>query len=339
MRLRWLLPVLLLAATARAETDRQKAEKEIDAEMKELVKPLPAPTVRVVWDGVDSDKVAIDEARFELDDARLSYGEVDELQDASKGAKTLYDGSIDPGKHALNVNLVVHRTKVSLLEGLRRTTYKISSSAAFPGQPGLSVTLRIKLHYDENEQDPKKRLRLDTRVEPKMVAHVDDAPMPDMPHTVIATAKEQPAAASATKSTQREPDAELEPGKHARGKHSKPAKQTKQTRFASASEREKPAPIEGLAKTEPPPPVVAEDAGAAVAAIIPDAGPPDAGPVDAGPSDAGPVDAGAAMAAAVDAGSPPSEPGASTSNYFWGIVVAIAVFVIVLVIGLRGRKR
>ena len=98
-----LATALFAAGAARAETDRERAAKEIDQQMKELVKSGSPPVVRVYWEGADSNKVALDEARFELDDARLSYGDLDALDATSKAHRPIYDGQIETGKHQLAV--------------------------------------------------------------------------------------------------------------------------------------------------------------------------------------------------------------------------------------------
>jgi len=336
-RLRWLVGfALVVAAPAHAETEHDRAEREIAQQMKQLVKAPPAPSARVVWEGVDSDRVAIDEARFMLDDVRLSYGELDELQKAAAEHRALYDGAVEPGKHQLLVHLTVHRTKVSLFEGLRRTTFKVSSAVGFPGQAGLQVTLKIRLHYDETQTDPKKRLTLDTRVVPHMLVAVDDAPMPELPHTVVAVAKEEPSAEPVPVVVEDRASPQVPERQHhhlsahrphAAAKHSKEMVDTAfHPRGASAK------PEVALEHV----PVGSVDAGA-----VPDAGPLDAGPLDAGPLDAGPLDAGlAALASATaDAGATvgPGEASTSRAAIYFGL--GGAVFLGLAALGLRRRTR
>ncbi|MBS2030926.1 MAG: hypothetical protein JST54_23685 [Deltaproteobacteria bacterium] len=356
---RWLAIFALCTSTlAHAETDREKAQREIDQQMKDLVKPLPPPAARIIWEGLDSDKIAIDAARFELDDAKLSYGELEDLTSAAKSHKSLYDGAVDVGKHALNVNLTVHRTKVSLLEGLRTTTFKVSSSAGFAGQKGLEVTIKVKLRYDETQQDPKKRLKLDLKVEPKMVASVDDSPMPEPPApvvhttvTAVAANDAKPEATADEAAPETSDDGSSEPAPHGKGKKGKKARADKVKPEKVKAEKTKPEKHTVVAEAEKHTVVqthysqpIAQAPTAPVTpplAISVDAGPPDAGPPEAGPPDAGPPDAGPMIAAAApDAGPPAAADPAGNSSLIWVAVgVGVVVFGIVLALGLRNRKR
>lgn len=315
-----------LAATSRAETDRERAAREIDAQMKEMVK-LPPATLRVQWEGVDSDKIAFDEARFELDDTRLSYGELDDLAARAKSGQPLYDGPIDEGKHALAVTLIVHRTHVSLFEGLRRTTFKVSSVAGVPGQRGLAVTVKVKLHYDDAQKDPKKRLRLDTSVDPKMMVAVDDAPPPERPHVVVAQAEETAAPPVATAKV--EEPAPLPVVKAELETRDAPRAVLKHRKVAAAAV---------VAEAEP---VAAAPADAGAMAVLVDAGPVDAGLVDAGLVDAGPPDAGPQLATAPpDAGHLEGVASSEAPPYGLAVAVALGCFALILAVGIwRTRRR
>ena len=183
----WAALALLLALPAQGEDEAgmRRAHEEVEKEMSQLVK-LPPSTVKVQWTGIDKDIFGLDEARFELDGERLSYGEAAEL--LKPGTRQLYQGPVEPGTHKLTVTLTLHRSDVSLFSGLRTTKYAVSSELPFPGARGLAVTVSVGLHVTEKETDPKKQLSLVTKVKPEMVAKLDDtppAPLPVVPPPVV----------------------------------------------------------------------------------------------------------------------------------------------------------
>jgi hypothetical protein len=289
MNRRWVLVVLLgvIPAMARAEDEKvRKAREEIEQQMQEMVKQRPMPQVKLNWDGIDKTTFGLDEARFELDDERISYGEIENLQ---KGAKTLYQGPVSEGDHHLKLNLVLHRTDVSLFSGLRTYKYKVATDIPFPGAKGLSVTLHVGLHVNDKEDDPKKQLSLTSQVKPEMMGTVDDEPMPELaqktaPPPVVRVeatpAADTPATPVASTATPTPPPlvpADVAPThskssdkpvavatNDAKAKHSRASKLVDQIKAKLF--REKPAPA-AAAPTPPEPIKVAQ-------ADVPDAGKP-----------------------------------------------------------------
>jgi len=179
----------------------------------------------------------------------------------------------------------------------------------------------------------------------KMVVSVDDTPMPEPPPavvhstvTAVATNDAKPEEAVKEKAAEPTDEASSEPATEP-GKKGKKAKAAK----AEKPEKTKPEKHETVAAAESKPvvqthfstPMTEVDAGPL------DAGAPDAGAPDAGPPDAGPHDAGLVITSATpDAGAPVvAESTANTGLWWIAGAVGLGVFGIVLVLGLRNRKR
>ena len=189
------LAVSLLAWTpvARAAEDEQvrRAREEVEREMQKLVH-VPDGVVTLVWTGFEGKGYDVDEAHFELDGQPLALGDVSDLPRSAD--RSLFTGKLADGTHHLHVNLLLHRSNLSLLGGYRITQLRVNADIPFPAAQALSVPVRFGLHVDAEADDPKKKLVLKTDIKPVMLAAVDDSTPPPIvaPVTQVTAAAEVP---------------------------------------------------------------------------------------------------------------------------------------------------
>ena len=175
--------ILLVSSTVRAQKPeppfRAQVQQELDEELRELVN-MPAPELDIRYEGLGSDAFEVVESQVALDGRPLE-GKF------PKGAShrtpaILFSGEASPGEHLLTLNLVLKQTRGSTfftsVEGLR---FKVPGRVTLHAQPGLVLRVRLALKADALATDLKKRLVFDVKVQPEMVATLDDGSTPEPP--------------------------------------------------------------------------------------------------------------------------------------------------------------
>ncbi len=240
-----------------AEDPTAHAREELEREMREMVQ-LPAASVEVVFDGIDSTRYKLLEASFALDDRSLAV---------AAGAKTLYAGELPPGKHTLSATFLYETPAPSF----GSVKYTVPGKFIFTAQRGIFMRVRAHIEVDDGAE-PSKRLQLVGNAQADLRAKLEDGvlPPPRQPEPpledkgAIRYGKARPA-------DEPETDDEVPPVMRPRERrggsgaklaaHPRPAAETR-----SAAEIQPIAKTRPIAKTQP----IAETRPAAEAAPAPD---------------------------------------------------------------------
>jgi hypothetical protein len=146
-----------------AEDPAVHAREELEREMREMVQ-LPAASVEVVFDGIDSTRYKLLEASFALDDRSLAV---------AAGAKILYAGELPPGKHTLTANFLYETPAPSS----GSVKYRVPGKFIFTAQRGIFMRVRAHIEVDDGAE-PSKRLQLVGNAEADLRAKLEDGLLP-----------------------------------------------------------------------------------------------------------------------------------------------------------------
>ena len=146
-----------------AEDPTVHAREELEREMREMVQ-LPAASVEVVFDGIDSTRYKLLEASFALDDRSLAV---------PPGAKILYAGELPPGKHTLSATFLYETPAPSS----GSVKYRVPGKFIFTAQRGIFMRVRAQIEVDDGAE-PSKRLQLVGKAEADLRAKLEDGLLP-----------------------------------------------------------------------------------------------------------------------------------------------------------------
>ena len=149
-----------------AEDPTVHAREELEREMREMVQ-LPAASVEVVFDGIDSTRYKLLEASFALDDQSLPV---------AAGAKVLYAGDLPPGKHTLSATLLYEAPAPSY----GSVKYRVPGKFIFTAQRGIFMRVHARIEVDDGAE-PSKRLQLIGNAETNLRAKLEDGVLPPPP--------------------------------------------------------------------------------------------------------------------------------------------------------------
>jgi hypothetical protein len=160
-----------------AEDDRSKRVREdLDRQLSEMVK-LPAASVEVVFDGIDSTRYKLLEASFALDDKPIPF---------TPSTKVLYAGEVQPGKHTLTATFSYEAPAVNS----GSIKFKVPGKFIFTAQRGILMRVRARIEVDD-AAEPAKRLQLVGNAETDLRAKLEDSlPPPAQGLSSSALAKE-----------------------------------------------------------------------------------------------------------------------------------------------------
>jgi len=154
---------------ALAEDDRSKrVREEMEQQLNEMVK-LPAASVEVVFDGIDSTRYKLLEASFVLDDKPIPF---------TPNTKVLYAGEVQPGKHTLSATFSYEAPTVNS----GSIKYKVPGKFIFTAQRGIFMRVRARIDVDDGAE-PSKRLQLVGKAETALRAKLEDSLPPPAPGT------------------------------------------------------------------------------------------------------------------------------------------------------------
>ncbi len=153
-----------------AEDPAAHAREELEREMREMVQ-LPAASVEVVFDGIDSTRYKLLEATFALDDR--SFALDDRSLAVAAGAKILYAGELPPGKHTLTANFL-YEAPAPTSGSLK---YRVPGKFIFTAQRGIFMRVRAHIEVDDGAE-PAKRLQLIGHAEADLRAKLEDGLLP-----------------------------------------------------------------------------------------------------------------------------------------------------------------
>ncbi|MBX7100107.1 MAG: hypothetical protein K1X89_20500 [Myxococcaceae bacterium] len=367
------LGLLLAAATAFAQNDREaQVREELEQQLKALV-GTPPTKIMVEFVGLDQPIYKLLEASFVLDGQKLPVSDLAKLD--SEGAHLVFHGDVKPGQHQLVTELHYENQASQVVSSEGGFKWKLASTVSFANQAGLEVQVKVTPALDLSATDVKGKLKLASPTSVRMLAKLDDGSMPPPPPKpvvappdagVAVAAAEKPktkaelaAEAAAAKKQAREEalaaqKAALEEKKRAAAE----AAEARRLKIAAAAESKRmaqedaarkaqeakaarlaaqgklpPPPVDLPLKTPEPPPAE-KPVEPPVAAVV-DAGPPE--PV-AVPAE---VDAGAPVVAAAEPPAPVAPAPAPSETSPWlcvGIGGVIAVLALAWFISQRRSK-
>jgi hypothetical protein len=185
-RLAWVSGLLWAAAAAAAGQDKPAdVAQELDRELR-VVAHVPAPAVEILFEGVESEKYELVEASFQLDGRGLPQP----LKPGKLGRApiTLFSGTVAPGPHTFTADLVLKDAAPQGLFSYGDThRFRIGQEVSLAAQSGLLVRLRTWVRVNDQAEDVTRRLKLVAKLDPQMLARVDEPPSPSGgPHPVDA---------------------------------------------------------------------------------------------------------------------------------------------------------
>ena len=158
-----LIALLLIpfVGSAFAEDDRSKrVREELEHQLNEMVK-LPAASVELVFDGIDSTRYTLLEASFALDDKPIPF---------TPSTKVLYAGEVEPGKHTLIATFSYEAPAVNS----GSIKFKVPGKFIFTAQRGILMRVRARIEVDDGAE-PTKRLHLVGNAETTLRAKLEDS--------------------------------------------------------------------------------------------------------------------------------------------------------------------
>lgn len=185
------LALLCFAPVVHAEDEvTRKAREELERQLRDEVH-LPPPSLEIRFDGLSADGYTLEDSNFTLDGAPLpsplNPGPVE------RRSSIVYFGIVSPGDHQLEVELIFRSApQVGLFSYADERRYKVPGRFVLTAERGLVVRVDLMIEVDEHSADAKKRLRLQGSMQPRMVAAIDDAPLPE-PRATAAAAITAPA--------------------------------------------------------------------------------------------------------------------------------------------------
>lgn len=318
------LGLLLVAATALAQNDREaKVREELEQQLKALV-GTPPTKIMVEFVGLDQPIYKLTDASFVLDGQRLPVGDLAKLD--AEGAHLVFHGDVKPGQHQLETELHYENQASQVVSTEGGFKWKLASTVSFANQAGLEVQVKVTPTLDLSAADVKGKLKLSSPTSVRMLAKLDDGTLPppiprpavEPPDAGVAVAAvEKPktkaelaAEAAAAKKQAREEalaaqKAALEEKKRAAAE----AAEARRLKAAAAAESKRMAQEDAARK--------AQEARAARLAAAEGKKPPAPVEPPAKPAEPPPVEKPAEPVAVVDAGppeppAPPAEPDAGT---------------------------
>ena len=192
-----LIALLLIpfVGSAFAEDDRSKRVRdELEHQLNEMVK-LPAASVELVFDGIDSTRYKLLEASFVLDDKPIPF---------TPSTKVLYAGEIEPGKHTLSATFSYEAPAVNS----GSIKFKVPGKFIFTAQRGILMRVRAHIEVDDGAE-PTKRLHLVGNAETTLRAKLEDS-LPPAPVAKQPEAEDKGAIRYGKKAAPVEPTAEEE---------------------------------------------------------------------------------------------------------------------------------
>ncbi len=239
------LSCLLGASLALAEDVRTaQAREEIETQLEQLVK-IPPPKVEILFEGLDQPQYRIEEAEFLLDGVSVASPSASALNQG--GLHPVYSGEVKPGKHSLLSRLVITDSASAMFSKESGYKWKVSAKVDFQAQRGLEVIIRSVPALVAEAKELKEKFKLGHRVDPKMVAAVDDGSMPEAPKKRVELGADAGTAATASAGSAEEKKAArvaaAEEKKRLR-EEAKAAKlaaaaEAKAARFAAAEEKQR----------------------------------------------------------------------------------------------------
>jgi hypothetical protein len=181
----WLVPAVALAADAPVQ---RSAADELEAELRAQIN-IPDPELVIITDGPDPDRYGLLEALVEVDGAAVP-GQVQ-----PGWGKELYRSRIVPGNHVITAQFVYRGGKTGPFPWNESYRYRVPGKVELQAQRGLRLTVHLRVETHEEAQDSRSRLAFRAALEPEMIAHVDDAPLPPPPTPKLAPLAPGPAPA------------------------------------------------------------------------------------------------------------------------------------------------
>jgi hypothetical protein len=175
-----LILILLVASVSPGLADdgrTSRAHREIEQQLKEMVK-LPAASVEIVFDGIDSSRYQLLEASFELDGESLPK----KIPAGRAGGPTLlFAGDLLPGSHTVAARLVYEQAGgASIFDDGNGTKFRVPGKFIFSAQRGLFVRVHTRVEVDDGAELPK-RLQLAGNADVDLRAQLEDGNLPAPP--------------------------------------------------------------------------------------------------------------------------------------------------------------
>ncbi len=187
-----LILILLVASASPGLADDGRASRarwEIEQQLKEMVK-LPAASVEIVFDGIDSTRYQLLEASFELDGQSLPKN----VPTGKSGGPTLlFAGDLLPGSHTVAARLVYEQAGgASIFDDGNGTKFKVPGKFIFSAQRGLFVRVHTRVEVDDGAE-LQKRLQLAGNADLDLRAQLEDGNLPAPPEKPKPAAREETA--------------------------------------------------------------------------------------------------------------------------------------------------
>ena len=168
------IAILSLLATAAAGADT--ATLEVERALRESVH-MPPASIELRFDGIDSTRFELLDSHFEVDGVAVERGLA--VGGVSTQSQILFFAVVTPGEHLVTASLTFKEARgASLFQYVEGYRFKLPGRFHLTAQRGLVLGLRLKVHADALATDLRRRLTLEARLEPKMVAQLDDGTMP-----------------------------------------------------------------------------------------------------------------------------------------------------------------
>ncbi len=176
---------LLLAATAFAETERERlAREDVERQLKLLV-GTPPTKIRVDWVGLDQPQYKIVEASFTLDGKSLpTPSKLSDLD--GEGDHLIFFGDVSAGKHVVESKITIENTATQLVSSEGGYQWKVGSTVAFETAAGLEVDVKITPKFDPKQAELKRKFSVSSPTQIKMLAKLDDGSLPPPPPAFVA---------------------------------------------------------------------------------------------------------------------------------------------------------
>jgi len=170
---RTLLSSLLVASSVLAAEDAtsQRARAELESQLQSMVR-IPPPQVEIVFSGIDATDYELVSAAFTLDNQALPAPE----QPAA--GRVIFSGNLAAGPHLFGAQITYKEAPNKIFTYMNGSKFKVPSKVEFVAQRGLRVHIRAGIHVQEGA-DASVRLRPANKVEPEMLAQLDDGSMPE----------------------------------------------------------------------------------------------------------------------------------------------------------------
>jgi hypothetical protein len=179
----WLVPAAALAADAPIH---RSAADELEAELRAQIS-IPDPELVIVTDGPDPERYGLAEALVEVDGAPVP-GPVQ-----PGWGKELFRSRITPGNHVITAQFVYRASKTGPFPWNESYRYRVPGKVELQAQRGLRLTVHLRVETHEEAEDSRSRLAFRAALEPEMIAHVDDAPLPPPPTPKLAPSQPETA--------------------------------------------------------------------------------------------------------------------------------------------------